>query len=458
MKPIYSKILSALLFALCANVVSAQQNAMYVIDRTDCKKVQFYDSLYFNATNYNWDFGDGNTSTQTNPSHTYSSNGTYVVVFTANDSGFVNSIVDSFSLTINCGPCTNFKASAWSYKDQNNCKKINFVNNSPTANTYSWTFGDGNSSSLRSPSNTYAIDGNYTTTLIINDSLCSDTLTMAVNVNCTVNPCDSFFAAAGFTIDSSDCKKVYFTNYSSPGSYTWNFDDGNTSSATNPTHTYASKGSYRVLLDVSDSLCNDTTTLYVNIKCTPVDPCAGFKAKIVLAIDSLNNSNAILYNRSTGNVNSHFWDFGDGTTSTAAAPTHTYTTAGRITLTYIAQDTVIPCADTTSITFTVDSLGNIRRGDIKVVINVIDQTQNANSVNGLKEASTFNVYPNPSHEQFTINSDSKTQVFIYNTQGKLVHELYLESKEEKSINCSTWSRGMYYLVTKSNAVHKIILE
>ncbi|WP_076414115.1 immune inhibitor A domain-containing protein [Shewanella sp. UCD-KL12] len=119
--------------------------------------------------------------------------------------------------------------------------------------TYLWNFGDSSATSAEEmPVYTYADSGSYLVTLTVTDGQGASVESMqAVTVSLPVAP------IAGFTFVTSDLS-VTFTDTTTGGegamSYLWNFGDGQTSTAQSPTHTYASAGSYTVMMTVTDSL------------------------------------------------------------------------------------------------------------------------------------------------------------------------------------------------------------
>ncbi len=126
-----------------------------------------------------------------------------------------------------------------------------------------WDFGNGDTSTLQNPSTVFA-PGTYTVTLTVSDGSNMDTETRSDYITVFVGPTASFSATpVGFTVN--------FTNTSTPGdamlsSRNWDFGDGNTSTATNPTHTYAASGTYAVSLLVFDTNgCGDTLVMNVMI-------------------------------------------------------------------------------------------------------------------------------------------------------------------------------------------------
>ena len=140
--------------------------------------VQFND-LSKNATNVSWDFGDGNTSTQQNPIHTYYTAGNYTVNLTATNANGTNSIstiinvmkilpVANFSTNITQGPAP---------------LTVQFTNLSENATSVSWDFGDGSSlSPVQNPIHTYYTAGNYNVNLTATNANGTNSASATINV------------------------------------------------------------------------------------------------------------------------------------------------------------------------------------------------------------------------------------------------------------------------------------
>ena len=140
---------------------------------------------------------------------------------------------------------------------------------------------------------------------------------------------------ASFTADKTSGPfplAVNFNSSASTGSitsYAWTFGDGGTSTAANPSHTYASSGIYTVALTVSGSGGSNTQTRASYITVTVPAPVASFIANVT----SGNAPLAVNFtNLSSGAITSYAWTFGDGGTSTATNPAHTYANAGSYTV------------------------------------------------------------------------------------------------------------------------------
>ena len=270
---------------------------------------------------YLWSFGDGGTSTATNPSHVYASSGTDTVklVVTSGD-GCKDSIVHI--VKVSTKPVAGFSVNAVQCIPDIN---FTFTNTTIGALAYQWSFGDGGGSTAVNPSYAYSTAGTFVVSLIATGSSgCRDTINKSVTLQTR--------ATAGFTINTpSQClfrNNFTFTNTSTQGvvsTYLWQFGDGSTSTATSPLHVYTSPGTYTVKLVVtSGTSCKDSISKNVNVFATPL---AGFA---VSAVQCLPNNSFTFTNTSTISIGSstYKWSFGDGVTSTATSPAHVYSNPG----------------------------------------------------------------------------------------------------------------------------------
>ena len=126
--------------------------------------------------------------------------------------------------------------------------------------SWSWDFGDGNTSTLENPTNTYANDGTYSVTLTEENSLGTNATTMTgyIVVGSTA-PVASF--TESYTSGTAPLT-VQFTDQSteSPTSWEWSFGDGSTGTAENPSHTYTAAGTYTVTLTAINTEGSSTNT------------------------------------------------------------------------------------------------------------------------------------------------------------------------------------------------------
>lgn len=202
---------------------------------------------------------------------------------------------------------------------------------------WQWTFGDGSSSSLRSPSHTYASGGTYAVTLRVTDNLgSSGSATKQVTAEGGPNGPPS----AAFSSSCNDLECDFTDGSADPdGNITewqWDFGDGVSASVRNPSHTYTGEGSYTVALNVTD---NDgaqaSTSQDVTVTRLPnVPPAADFTSSCTGLTCTFTDRSA----DADGSVTGWSWGFGDGGTSTTRNPSRTYAAAGTYTVTLTATD------------------------------------------------------------------------------------------------------------------------
>lgn len=142
--------------------------------------------------------------------------------------------------------------------------------NSPTS--YSWTFGDGGTSTAQNPSYIYTAAGSYTVALTATNADGSDSETKVgyITVTVPVVPQPPVAAFTGTPTSGTFPLNVNFTDESTEGptSWSWNFGDGGApSTAQNPSHTYNVAGTYSVSLTATNAVGSDTVirTNYITV-------------------------------------------------------------------------------------------------------------------------------------------------------------------------------------------------
>ena len=154
---------------------------------TDELTATFTDQSYDSdgsVVSYSWAFGDGATSTQQNPSHTYSTSGTYTVelIVTDNEGATGSTSKDvTVSTSTNVSPTADFTFTTneltATFTDESYDSDGNVV-------SWSWTFGDGATSTQQNPSHTYSTAGTYTVGLTVTDD---DGATGSISKDVTVS-------------------------------------------------------------------------------------------------------------------------------------------------------------------------------------------------------------------------------------------------------------------------------
>lgn len=256
----------------------------------------------YGATSYSWNFGDGFTSTATSPKHTYYSAGTYSVCATANNGCGSSSYCTNVNVTCST-PMADFSSST-------NGLTAYFNNKSTNAANITWHFGDGGISNLLSPSYTYNSSGTYTVKLIVSNACGIDSIERSLTFVCAL-PIPAFdFNADGLTVE-------FENNSTSATSYKWNFGDNTTSTFKNPSHKYATTGTYNVCMITSNGCGKDSV-------CTMISACTPPTADFIYSDSALTMSfvNASL------NGETYYWTFGTTDASNLKDPVYKYASPG----------------------------------------------------------------------------------------------------------------------------------
>jgi len=284
--------------------------------------VEFTDQSENAPTSWTWSFGDGAASTDQNPSHQYSAVGSYTVGLTVtNEVGEDTEVKEGYITANSPAPVADFVAVSTSGPRPLTVQFLDLSTNSPTS--WTWTFGDGATSALQNPSHQYADEGLYTVSLTVANITGSDSLTRADYI--VVNPQVPVVDFTGSPTSGIVPLTVAFTDLSTndPDYHFWTFGDGATSTASSPSHQYAQVGVYTVTLTAANESGAGSRTRVAYITVNPQGPVAAFIAEPTAGAAPLVVSFA---DTSTNGPTSWSWSFGDGGTSTAQHPSHTYTT------------------------------------------------------------------------------------------------------------------------------------
>jgi gliding motility-associated-like protein len=315
--------------------IVGSQAAFTVDDSRVCfnTPVTFRDASVTSGSNIKtryWNFGDGQTLTttsQTTVTHTYTQPGTYYVWLQITDDNGCTSATPSYTRYITVtGPLASFTPSAVNVPLNSMVSFYNTtMNNYDYNSTYQWDFGDGNTSTMYSPSHTFAQAGTYTVRLKATNSVtgCSSEATHVVVVR-------NFNTAFNFNlsfITSKSCPPVLVRFNNTSVGYSrivWDFGDGITvENVGYPSHIYEKPGKYII-------------TLYGygpnGLKGTHIDSIVVQEPKASLAADDLEGciGNVVTLNAKADSTKSYTWDFGDGfvTTSPDSFFKHQYNTPG----------------------------------------------------------------------------------------------------------------------------------
>ena len=377
---------------------------------------------------YNWNFGGGTVQTG-------SGQGPYVIVY--NTSGTKNiqlqvvsngcAASGSLPVEVSALPTVSFTATP-SAICQGQTVNVNFTGTTNTSASFAWNWDKGVvlSGTGQGPY-TIQYDATDSILLTVTQGAC---VVKAPVAQITVTP----MPIASFTTDTiigCDPFTVTFTNTSQKAStYTWHFDDGSTSTATNPPAHVFTPGTYQVTLTATSGQCNNTSTAQ-KITVLPA-PVAAFSAVPGTNTPTQLSFANFSFTNQSQNATHYIWLFGDNDTSFLTSPTHQYNLPGQYTVTLYA----------------INDIGCVSKISKDPYIVIPDSTlaiPNAFSPNGDGINDTWVIkglqgYP-----------DSKVQ--IYNRWGQLVYNSRgYTSPWDGRYNGSPLPVGTFYYVIVANNI------
>ncbi len=234
--------------------------------------VSFYNES-MDYTSLLWDFGDGSTSTDTSPQHTFTSSGDYVVSLTAFNPCNPDGVTQTFIIdVIKDTPPSYVGTSGFDVLaldpyiidfESNYTSTYAGLSNNPSL---SWDYGDGTTGGANNTFHIYDAVGTYNVCLTASNVCGADYYCQNVAITCATPTAD-------FTTNQSDAfvPEIQFTNTSNENSflgsptYSWDFGDGFTSSQENPSHMYAVPGTYTVSLYYQNYCAFDTYEMTVTV-------------------------------------------------------------------------------------------------------------------------------------------------------------------------------------------------
>lgn len=323
------------LFALSISASFAQPISDFTANKTSgCSPlVVSFQNLSANAVSYEWSTGIS-TTTLSNPTVLYSNPGTYQVSLVAIDSqGNRDTLVRSQYITVFSNPVADFSVSV---TDICVHAPVSFTDlsqpGSGAITQWSWDYGDGKSGSGSSPQHAYTSAGQYPVSLqVTNSDGCSNSI-LKQNLIEVIAPETEFTSSNNVSCGAP--LSVNFSPLQATGlSHEWDFGDGSGSTASAPSHTYLTTGSFDVVHITADpSGCKDTLTktAFVNI---------GANTLSAFASDSsLCEGDSVYFTAVASSSSTISWNFGNGDTGSGIHPGYVYQTAGQYTVTVNISD------------------------------------------------------------------------------------------------------------------------
>lgn len=342
------------------------------------------------------------------------SKGRYAISFQFKDERGLWSVVTRDSLTKNLLPIAQFAADNTQFCDQGT---VNFSNTSIDSDSYIWDFGDGSTSTSTLATHTYSTPGLYEVSLTATDANTSiDSVlvkTQYIRVyqtpTATINVLGNNPMCAGTTITLSATPNA---------NYLWS------NSSTSQTISVNGAGTFSVSVSNIDypQCYAESNTLTVSI--LPV-PQASYTAA--------ENGLIVQFSNTSTNANTYLWNFGDGNTSIAPSPQHTYSANNLYNTYLIAYNT---CGSDTS--YLDIDLRFVSNGEII-------------KIDRLK------IFPNPSQEYFNISlseiNEGNIECIMMDAQGRIVFQKKLESVHNNifNVDVSELANGSYYLILKTRS-------
>jgi len=480
--------------------------------------VDFSDLSTNDPTTWVWDYGDGGTSTDQNPTYTYDTHGTYTVSLTVTNTGGSDTETKTdYIIVTQPVPVTDFSGTPMSGDSPLTVSFTDQSTNDPTS--WDWDFGDGGTSGLQNPDYTYFAAGTYTVILTATNSGGSDTETKTDYITVTQPPPLADFIG---TPTSGDAPlSVSFTDQSSndPTSWDWDFGDGGTSTEQNPNYTYNSAGVYTVTMTATNPSGSDTKirTDYISAGVPPEPPIAEFSGT-----PASGNAPLIVsfVDASSGSIDTWNWDFGDGGTSVLQNPDYTYTSPGTYTVSltvtgpggddneiktdYINVTYSAPIADFNGtptsgefplqVDFTDISVGEVESWDwdfgdentstLQNPVHIFENSGNytvslkATGPGGYDSIAKVNyidvivnienlysddlsIYPNPCRDNLTIRSkESVSSIVIMDNMGNIVRNEDVQCKTpcKQEINMRQLATGNYFLKINMENGHIVMMK
>jgi PKD repeat protein len=228
--------------------------------------VVFTDQTNTGTWTYKWKFGDGGTSTQQNPTHTYTALGSYNVVLTVSNANCSDSITHKVSVMPKA-PIADFDSIPSGCEPLTiNINNISQWTDIP-GTSFRWDFGDGNYSTAKNPVYTYFDPGTYRVELTITGP--GGVSVKSQVVHAYPSP-KAYFEITPKVVFVNDEKVRCFNLTQGADEYLWEFGDGDTSKMKEPFHKYMEEGFFDITLwAYSDNGCSDRYILSPAVEVQP---------------------------------------------------------------------------------------------------------------------------------------------------------------------------------------------
>ena len=293
-----------------------------VVDVGD--SIEFEDRSAGEIDRWRWDFGDGTVATAPNVSKVWGAPGRYTVSLTvANEQGsdfasVVIEVVEGLRVPVAeiTVPGTEVDLGA----------PLIFLGSSATDPArFTWDFGDGRTSSGAMVVHVFLEEGIFTVRLTADNDAGTSTALVEILVAPPTLPPSAAIAVLPSIIEVGDIVALSSLSTNSPDTEEWSFGDGDSASGNQVTHTWTAPGTYLLTLTAANAAGTDSVTQTVDVVAelpAPLAQIGSFDASPWVGEPTAFSDVSI-------DAAAWLWDFGDGGTSTAQNPLHTFTSAGQ---------------------------------------------------------------------------------------------------------------------------------
>ena len=429
-------------------------------------EISFIDSTLGNPTSWLWNFGDGTTSTQQNPTHFYTTSGTYTIILSATNTNgtSVDTVIDYITINLPSSPASFSKTV---------CANDSVLLTTSANGTAYWfdsqyygnllNTGDTFQTSLINTDTTFYIEDHVVPAAVYGgktDTLggglfYNNAISLGLYFDCyydiTLKSVKVYAADTAnrlITLMDSNNDTVFSEIFNIPQGESrinldWNIPAGINYIIYGPNspNLYRNDGGLAYPYNISNlvkitrsNVSNPTSYYYYFYDWEIIGPdCISARVPVnVFVNDTINadfnytiNNDTVYFSAIDTLANSYFWDFGDGTTDTLMNPVHNYTSSGNYQVSLIIVNS---CG-----TDTVNK---------QIIITATNKYYN-----------NISVYPNPANTYIQIqNTKLKiTELKIFDIYGReIINKTNIKNTTNFTINVSTLKKGIYFIKFKTD--------
>jgi plastocyanin len=313
-------------------------------------------------------------------------------------------------------PCLGYEA-AFSYEPTTNNLEVAFADMTEgEVSSWSWTFGDGTTSTLQNPVHAFPADGIYIICLtVMNES------SGCLDMHCLEIEVSSEFCNIAFDLETDGLSVILVdATQSTTPIQEWSWSLGNGTSVAGQDslfYTYEALGVYTICLEVVSGDCTGEVCETIDLS----DPCLAFTPEFTYTASPDNLLALQFVDLTAGTPNQWLWGFGDGITSNQQNPAHSYNEPGTYTVCLLVQDTLTGCNEAICETFYVGTTGTTAFRQVNYQVQISPNPASAGRsnwmVSGIAEADFFELL----------------NLYVYDMQGRLLTEQQVQGQETVDI-------------------------